>query len=48
VLDHLLTLARAQQIDLSAIALAAPVDQLVLALRQAPGKMPLGQKGDRW
>jgi segregation and condensation protein A len=45
-LDHLLTLARAQQIDLSAISLAALVDQLVVALRQAPGKMPLGQKGD--
>jgi segregation and condensation protein A len=45
-LDHLLTLARAQQIDLSAISLAAMVDQLVAALRQAPGKIPLGQKGD--
>ena len=45
-LDHLLTLARAQQIDLSAISLTALVDQLVAALRQAPAKMPLGQKGD--
>jgi hypothetical protein len=26
--------------------LAALVDQLVVALRQAPGKIPLGQKGD--
>jgi segregation and condensation protein A len=45
-LDHLLTLARAQKIDLSAISLAALVDQLVAALRQAPGTIPLGQKGD--
>jgi hypothetical protein len=45
-LDHLLTLARAQQIDLSAISLTALVDQLVVALREAPGKIPLGQKGD--
>ena len=45
-LDHLLTLARAQKIDLSRISLAALVDQLVAALRQAPAKMPLGQKGD--
>ena len=37
-LDHLLTLARAQQIDLSAISLAA--------LRQVLEKIPLGQKGD--
>jgi hypothetical protein len=34
------------KIDLSAISLAALVDQLVAALRQAPAKMPLGQKGD--
>jgi segregation and condensation protein A len=45
-LDHLLTLARAQKIDLSDISLAALVDQLVAALRQAPGTIPLGQKGD--
>jgi segregation and condensation protein A len=45
-LDHLLTLARAQKIELGKISLAALVDQLVVALRQAPGKMPLGQKGD--
>jgi segregation and condensation protein A len=45
-LDHLLTLARAQKIDLSRISLGALVDQLVAALRQAPAKMPLGQKGD--
>ena len=45
-LDHLLTLARAQKIDLSRISLGALIDQLVAALRQAPAKMPLGQKAD--
>jgi segregation and condensation protein A len=45
-LDHLLTLARAQRIDLSTISLAALIDQLVAALRQAPDKIPLGQKAD--
>jgi segregation and condensation protein A len=45
-LDHLLTLARAQKIDLSEISLIALVEQLATALRQAPAKMPLGQKGD--
>jgi segregation and condensation protein A len=45
-LDHLLTLARAQRIDLSRLPLGDLVDQLVSALRQAPAKMPLGQKGD--
>ena len=45
-LDHLLTLARAQKIDLSRIALGALVDQLVVALRQASANMPLGQKAD--
>jgi segregation and condensation protein A len=45
-LDHLLTLARAQKIEIGKISLAALVDQLVTALRQAPAKMPLGQKGD--
>jgi segregation and condensation protein A len=45
-LDHLLTLARAQKIDLSGISLIALVEQLATALRQAPAKMPLGQKGD--
>ena len=45
-LDHLLTLARAQKIDLSRLSLAALVDQLEAALRQAPASLPLGQKGD--
>src|ERR1700722_10249049 len=45
-LDHLLTLARAQKIDLADISLAALVDQLTAALRQAPATTPLGQKGD--
>ena len=45
-LDHLLTLARAQEIDLSALSLTALVDQLTAALRQAPATLPLGQKGD--
>src|SRR5271165_6909472 len=35
-LDHLLTLARAQKIDLGKISLAALVDQLAAALQQAP------------
>jgi segregation and condensation protein A len=45
-LDHLLALARGQKIDLAGISLTALVDQLVVALRQAPAAMPLGQKGD--
>jgi segregation and condensation protein A len=45
-LDHLLALARAQAIDLTAISLSALLDQLTTALRQAPARMPLGQKGD--
>jgi segregation and condensation protein A len=45
-LEHLLTLARAQKIDLSRISLSALLDQLTAALRQASGKIPLGQKGD--
>ena len=45
-LDHLLTLARAQKIELEEISLTALVDQLVAALRQAPANMPLGQKGN--
>jgi segregation and condensation protein A len=45
-LDHLLTLARAHKIDLSDISVAALVEQLATALRQAPANMPLGQKGD--
>src|ERR1700733_11322522 len=35
-LDHLLTLARARQIDISNISLAALVEQLAAALHQAP------------
>ena len=45
-LDHLLALARAQQINLLQISLPALVDQLIEALRQAPVTMPLGQKAD--
>jgi segregation and condensation protein A len=45
-LDHLLTLARGQQIDLFDISLTALVDQLVTAVQRAPATMPLGQKGD--
>ena len=43
-LDQLLTLARAEKIDLAALSLTALVEQLTVALRQAP--VPLGQKGD--
>jgi segregation and condensation protein A len=45
-LDHLLTLARAQQIDLLRISLTTLVAQLADALRQAAGKTPLGQQAD--
>lgn len=45
-LDHLLTLARAQRIEIGRISLAALVDQLAIALQQAPAAMSLGQKGD--
>jgi segregation and condensation protein A len=45
-LDHLLALARAQQIDLLEISLPALVGQLIEALRQAPVTMPLGRKAD--
>lgn len=45
-LDHLLNLARAQQIDLLQISPVALVDQLVAALRDAPAATPLGQKAD--
>jgi hypothetical protein len=45
-LDHLLTLARAQKIDLSDISLTALLDQLTAALHQAPAAVPLGQKAD--
>jgi segregation and condensation protein A len=45
-LDHLLTLARAQTIDLAEISLTALLDQLATALREAPATIPLEQKGD--
>jgi segregation and condensation protein A len=45
-LDHLLTLARAQRIDLAGISLTALVDQLTAALRQAPAATSLGEKAD--
>ncbi len=45
-LDHLLTLARAHKIALADISVAALVEQLATALRQAPAKIPLAQKGD--
>lgn len=45
-LDHLLTLARAQKIDLGEISLVALVEQLSAALQQAPATTPLGRKGD--
>jgi segregation and condensation protein A len=44
-LDHLLTLARAQKIDLAALSLTALVDQLTASLQQAPA-LSLGQKGN--
>ena len=45
-LDHLLTLARAQKIDLADISLTALIDQLTTALHQAPAATSLGEKGD--
>jgi segregation and condensation protein A len=45
-LDDLFTLARAQKIDLADISLAALLDQLTTALRQARATVPLGQKAD--
>jgi segregation and condensation protein A len=45
-LERLLTLARAQQVDLARLSLTALVEQLAAALRQAPATMPLGQKAD--
>jgi segregation and condensation protein A len=45
-LEHLLTLARAQTINLADMSLAALLDQLTVALRQAPAAVPLGQKAD--
>jgi segregation and condensation protein A len=45
-LDHLLTLARAQRIDLADISLTALVEQLTAALRQAPAATSLREKAD--
>jgi segregation and condensation protein A len=45
-LESLLTLARAQKIDLSAVSLVTMVDQLTVSLQQVSRKIPLGQKGD--
>ena len=45
-LQRLLTLARTQRIDLARLPLGDLVDQLVVALQQAPPATPLGQKGD--
>ena len=45
-LGHLLALARAHTIDLSRLPLGPLVDQLSVALRQAPAALPLGQKAD--
>jgi segregation and condensation protein A len=45
-LEHLLVLAWAQKIDLSALSLHALLDQLTTAIQQAPASVPLGQKGD--
>jgi segregation and condensation protein A len=42
----LLTLARAQQVDLANLSLTALLKQLEAALQQAPAMMPLGQKAD--
>lgn len=45
-LEHLLVLARAQQIDLTQISLAMLLDQLATALQHAGRGTPLGQQGD--
>jgi segregation and condensation protein A len=45
-LEWLLTLARAQQIDLAQLSLTALFEQLEAALQQAPATLPLGQKAD--
>jgi len=45
-LEHLLALARAQQIDLTQISLAMLLDQLAAALQHAGRGTPLGQQGD--
>jgi segregation and condensation protein A len=45
-LDHLLTLARAQKIDIADISLTALIDQLTTALHHAPAATSLGEKGE--
>jgi segregation and condensation protein A len=45
-LERLLMLARAQQVDLTRLSLPVLLEQLEVALRQAPARMPLGQKAD--
>jgi segregation and condensation protein A len=45
-LAHLLTLARAQKVDIAAISLTALIDQLTTALQQAPAATSLGEKAD--
>ena len=45
-MDHLLTLARAQKIDIATFSLSALIDQLATALQQAPAATSLGEKAD--
>jgi len=45
-LERLLALARSHRIDLARIALPALVDQLIAALRDAGGRMPLALQAD--
>ena len=45
-LARLLILARARQVDLGRLSLAALLDQLAAALQQASPTTPLGEKGD--
>jgi hypothetical protein len=45
---HLLSLARAQKVDLAGIALSALLDQLAAALRQAPAAASLARKATGW
>ena len=45
-LERLLALARARQIDLACIALPRLVDQLIVALRDAGGRTPLGLQAE--
>jgi segregation and condensation protein A len=45
-LEHLLILARAQQVDLACIPIGDLVDQLAAALQQAPPTTTLAEKGD--